>query len=150
MSDHVLVAVDDSDPAWEALAFALADQPEARVTALHVTDPADVRSGATIEGDGGGGMPAYGDLQRSRETQNRRAENVLETARRRAADAGREIETAHVVGDAASTVVDYAEERDIDRIVLGSHGRTGAARILLGSVAETVARRSPVPVTIVR
>jgi nucleotide-binding universal stress UspA family protein len=46
--------------------------------------------------------------------------------------------------------VDYAAEHDIDHIVVGSHGRTGASRILLGSVAETVARRSPVPVTIVR
>ena len=44
----------------------------------------------------------------------------------------------------------YAEENDIDHIVVGSHGRGGVSRMLLGSVAETVARRSSVPVTIIR
>ena len=61
-----------------------------------------------------------------------------------------DVETAIEVGRPAATIVEEARERDVDHIVVGSHGRTGASRILLGSVAETVARRSPVPVTIVR
>ncbi|MDZ7731027.1 MAG: universal stress protein [Natrialbaceae archaeon] len=40
--------------------------------------------------------------------------------------------------------------KPVDRIVIGSHGRTGLSRVLLGSVAEEVARRAPIPVTIVR
>jgi len=44
----------------------------------------------------------------------------------------------------------YAEDLDVDHIVMDSHGRSGASRVLLGSVAETVTRRSPVSVTIVR
>jgi len=43
-------------------------------------------------------------------------------------------------------IVDYAEDHEIDQIVMGSHGRTGATRLLLGSVAELVVRR----VTVVR
>ncbi|MFW6265865.1 MAG: universal stress protein, partial [Halanaeroarchaeum sp.] len=44
----------------------------------------------------------------------------------------------------------YVEETDVDHVVIGSHGRSGVGRILLGSVAERVVRRSPTPVTVVR
>lgn len=47
------------------------------------------------------------------------------------------------------TVIDYAEENEIDLIVMGSHGRRGVPRLLLGSVAEEVLRASPCPVLIV-
>jgi len=63
---------------------------------------------------------------------------------------GGPIETAVVVGRPAREIVRYADDHDIDQIVMGSHGRDRASRVLLGSVAETVARRAPVPVTIVR
>jgi nucleotide-binding universal stress UspA family protein len=43
-----------------------------------------------------------------------------------------------------------AEDHDVDGIVMGSHGRSGISRVLLGSVAETAVRRAPCPVTIVR
>jgi len=43
-----------------------------------------------------------------------------------------------------------AEEGAFDHVVVGSHGRTGVSRIILGSTAENVIRRSPVPVTIAR
>jgi len=46
--------------------------------------------------------------------------------------------------------VEYAEESDVDHIVIGSHGRSGVSRILLGSVAESVVRRADMPVTVVR
>ncbi|HMP03997.1 MAG TPA: universal stress protein [Gemmatales bacterium] len=49
-------------------------------------------------------------------------------------------------GDAAPTIVAAAKERQADLIVVGSHGRRGLRRILLGSVAEQVLRSSPCPV----
>jgi len=67
-----------------------------------------------------------------------------------AADSDADLETERTVGDPAREIVDYAEDHEIDQIVMGSHGRTGATRLLLGSVAELVVRRSPVPVTVVR
>ena len=63
-------------------------------------------------------------------------------------DAG--IETATEVGTVAETVIDYAEEHDIGHIVLGSHGRRGLSRFLLGSVAERVMKRAPGSVTVIR
>ena len=49
-----------------------------------------------------------------------------------------------------SGIIDYAEERDADLIVMATSGRTGAKRILLGSVAESVVRRAPCSVLVVR
>lgn len=144
MASHVLVPVDDSERSTEALEFAIEEHPEARITALHVIDPSDFY--ATTGVDAGGMM----DYEQIREDHETRAEGILENAREQAAAHGVEIETDDVIGGVSGSIVDYAEEEGVDHVVIGSHGRTGASRILLGSVAETVARRSPVPVTIVR
>lgn len=48
------------------------------------------------------------------------------------------------------TIVKYAEENDINHIVMGTSGRTGTRRILVGSVAEKVIRKSSVPTTAVK
>lgn len=53
-------------------------------------------------------------------------------------------------GRPARTIVEYVEDHDVDHVVVGSHGRSGLSRTLLGSVAERVVRRSSVPVTVVR
>jgi nucleotide-binding universal stress UspA family protein len=49
-------------------------------------------------------------------------------------------------GDAANEITRYAREHDVDLIVVGTHGRTGMSRALLGSVAERVIRTAPCPV----
>ncbi|MAQ15296.1 MAG: universal stress protein UspA [Sandaracinus sp.] len=51
---------------------------------------------------------------------------------------------------AARALCEFAADRGVDLIVVGSHGRTGAKRLLLGSVAEKVVRLSPCPVFVVR
>jgi nucleotide-binding universal stress UspA family protein len=53
-------------------------------------------------------------------------------------------------GNAAPEILNLAAERRIDLIVMGTHGRTGVRRFLLGSVAERVVRESPVPVLTIR
>ena len=50
----------------------------------------------------------------------------------------------------ATEIVDFATRHDVDLIVIGSHGLTGIVRLLMGSVAEGVVRRSPVPVLTLR
>jgi nucleotide-binding universal stress UspA family protein len=52
-------------------------------------------------------------------------------------------------GPVAQAILDAAERYGADLIVMGTHGRTGLQRVLLGSVAESVLRRSPVPVLVV-
>jgi universal stress protein A len=53
-----------------------------------------------------------------------------------------------VTGDPADAIVTLAEDDDIDLIVLGSHGRTGITRLLMGSVAEAIVRKAHCPVLV--
>jgi nucleotide-binding universal stress UspA family protein len=53
-------------------------------------------------------------------------------------------------GDPATAILQVAQERPCELIVMGSHGRTGLGRLLMGSVAEQVVRRAPCPVLTVR
>jgi len=64
--------------------------------------------------------------------------------------AGLQIEELIVHGEAASEIVRVAKERDVDLIVISSHGRTGLGRILFGSTAEAVVRHSTCPVLVVK
>ncbi len=136
---RVLVPVDGSAPATDALQYALEQFDDADVVALYVMDPVD---GSTAWGPGS----ADNWISAAEE----RAETVLEEASEAASAAERTLTTDSVVGRPAHSIVEYAEEHDVDHIVIGSHGRSGLSRVLLGSVAEMVVRRAPVPVTVAR
>jgi len=142
MVKRLLVPVDGSDPADTALEFALEEYPDAEITALSVIDPTDVGYGS-IEA-------APSTFEHLQENAEERTRAVLDDAESRAADHGMEITTETVIGMPSRVIVEWAENNDVDGIVIGSHGRQGVTRVLLGSVAESVVRRSPVPVTVVR
>jgi nucleotide-binding universal stress UspA family protein len=55
-----------------------------------------------------------------------------------------------VSGSPAETIVELAAAEDVDLIVMGTHGRTGLRRLLMGSVAEAVIREAPCPVLVYR
>ena len=82
--------------------------------------------------------------------------SVAEAARRLAAlragtsTGGVIVDTQTRVGDAASEIVRYAGEHGYDLIVVGTHGRRGFRRLVLGSVAELVVRTAEVPVLTAR
>ena len=61
-------------------------------------------------------------------------------------DAAVPFEHRMVTGDPAGEIVALAKEEKVDLIVMGTHGRTGLGRLLMGSVAEAVVRRAPCPV----
>ena len=64
--------------------------------------------------------------------------------------AGRKVVRAVVEGSPKVEIVRYARTQEIDVIVLATHGRTGLAHVLIGSVAESVVRTAPCPVLTVR
>jgi nucleotide-binding universal stress UspA family protein len=64
--------------------------------------------------------------------------------------AGLDVEELIVHGEAASEIVQVAKDRNVDLIVVASHGRTGLGRILFGSTAEAVVRHAPCPVLVVK
>lgn len=139
---HVLVGYDESEQAERALRHALERYPEATVTAAHVTDPREW----IAESDEDGLQFLEGAYDRATDG----ARDTLEAAESIAAEYGRDLRTESLVGGAARELVAFAAENDVDHIVLGSHGRRGVSRFLLGSVSEAVAKRSPVSVTMIR
>jgi universal stress protein A len=64
--------------------------------------------------------------------------------------AGRKVVNAIVEGSPKVEIIAYARKHNIDLIVLSTHGRTGLAHVLMGSVAENVVRTAPCPVLTVR
>ncbi|WIV68621.1 universal stress protein [Natrialbaceae archaeon AArc-T1-2] len=139
MSHHVLVPVDGSQPARDALAFACEHFPDARLTILYAVDPMSEYSRHRT---------GYG-REHEYDNEREKAEAVLEATLEDVPD-DVDAETSLEVGSVARTIVEYADAEDLDQIIMGSHGREGPARYLLGSVAETVVRRAGVPVTVVR
>ncbi|WP_418286311.1 universal stress protein [Halorubrum sp. DTA46] len=151
MGKRILVAIDGSAEATEALEFAATEWPDAELTALHVINPADSTTGAE------GGFP--GAVDQWYESATKRGKRILKEA---AAAVDRDIDTRLEVGRPTATILDVAAgERAVDdeetgladpfdHVVLASRGRTGLSRVVLGSVAESVVRRAEVPVTVVR
>ncbi|ELZ32025.1 UspA domain-containing protein [Halogeometricum pallidum JCM 14848] len=93
-----------------------------------------------------GGLPVaetwYEDAEKE-------ATRIHTTATDLAAERNTTLVTVTEVGNPARTILEYADNHDVDQIVMGSHGRSGIDRALLGSVAETVTRRARIPVTII-
>lgn len=138
MGRRLLVPLTDSKHSWPGLEYALEHFPDAEITVMNVVDPAGAGYGERSTDASGGGE--------SDETQ---AEELFEAAAELAREYGTTLDTAVVEGRPAETIIEFAEEHDVDAIVMGSRGRSGVSRVLLGSVAGTVVQDSPVPVTVV-
>lgn len=143
MARSVLVPMDASKRAEDALRFALAEFSDADITVLHVTNPLEETYFASED-------EFYTEVTVLEGQADDRADGIFEWARDIAARDGRTITTETAMGPPARSIVAVATEHGFDQIVMGSHGRSGISRLLLGSVAEQVARRSPIPVTIVK
>jgi nucleotide-binding universal stress UspA family protein len=143
MEKKVLVPLDDSEGAEEAFELTLEEFSDAHVTLLHVADPKSSDSIQVTEGT----IPFD---EETREEIIEESTRFLDDYAQKADKEGVEVTKEYRIGEPSEEIVGYAEDEDIDHIVMGSHGRSGFKRVLLGSVAESVARRSPVPVTVVR
>ncbi|SNZ12913.1 Nucleotide-binding universal stress protein, UspA family [Natronoarchaeum philippinense] len=140
MIESILVPVDESPQSAAAFEYALDEFPDAAITALHVIHLPEGYWAAFSDSDTG--LPGYDNAT----TQARELlDGITETADER----DREVDTTVETGDAGREIVDYAIENDIDQIVMGSHGRDRAGRLLFGSVAEKVVRNAPMTVVVV-
>ncbi|KPK19375.1 MAG: hypothetical protein AMJ67_05715 [Betaproteobacteria bacterium SG8_41] len=141
MYKQILIAVDGSETSRLALddALQLAREQGAKVLLLHVYEP--IISSSTH------GVVDLTEAIRSE------GEKIAAAALEEARKAG--VEARNRVVDAAgrrvaSVIVEEANAADADLIVLGTHGRRGLEHLVLGSVAEGVARRAAVPVLLIR
>jgi len=139
---HILVPTDLSDPAEEALDYAceLAQTFGATVHLLHVIGIPTL------------GVPELGVAMTSTVIDSMIRENQTELEE--LADRKRHLAPFGQIllrtGDARHLIDQTAKELGADLIVMGTHGRRGFSRALLGSVAETVVRTAPCPVLTVR
>lgn len=134
MYDRILVPTDGSPGTSRVLTHAvgLAERFGATLHGLYVLDARN----RGLEG----GMDALRESLRSE------GEHATERVRARAEDAGVDVTTALREGTPHEEILEYAEAEGIEAIVMGTHGRSGVGRVLLGSVTERVVRLSPVPV----
>lgn len=78
------------------------------------------------------------------------ANAATESVQKMAEDVGIEFETVTLEGNPSHEIIEFADNNNIDLIVMGTLGKSGLDRFLLGSVAEKVTRNSKVPVLVVR
>ncbi|WP_135304637.1 universal stress protein [Haloarcula amylovorans] len=135
--DDILVPTDGSDYATAAVAhaIAIAEQSEARIHAVSVVNLGDIATGTEV------GVPP-GLLEQFETLAEESAESVATAAR----EAGLDAETSVSTGVPARKLLDYVANHDIDLVAMGTHGRTGWNRLLLGSTAERLVRQTHVPV----
>lgn len=142
MIESVLVAVDDSPLGVKALEYALDAFPDAEITAVHVAYPEyDMLPADTEE-------VVAADLDDLDGVGDEVAREVFDRIRATAHE--RPVAVTFLLGEPQERIVEYAEEGEFDEVVLGTHGRDGVSRVLIGSVAEAVAREVPVPTTLVK
>jgi nucleotide-binding universal stress UspA family protein len=139
MYETILLPTDGSAPSEAARehAIGLAAAYDATLHAIYVIDDKALRaaradSDVVLAGFEEQGTSLVGDVASA------------------AADAGVACETAVLHGHPHEVITDYADEHGIDLVVMGTHGRHGVQRFLLGSVTERVVRSSAVPVLTVR
>ena len=138
MYDSILLPTDGSEAAEAAYdhAVEIADRFDATLHVLYVADTTEY-STVTFEDD------VVDSLERE-------GKHVVDDV---VADAkARGVEAVGVVmqGGAYETILSYAEENGVDMVVMGTHGRRGLDRVLVGSVTERVVRTADVPVVTVR
>lgn len=137
MFETAVIATDGSASAERGVrtALDLADRFGATVHALYVVDAEDIRaSPEDVEGDLEDALRDAGEDALAFVTENAPCEVI----------------TAVEEGKPAPEIIDYAKSVDADLVAMGTRGRHGEHAFLLGSVAETVVQRAPMPVLTVR
>ena len=137
-ADKILFPTDFSPASEDALRWAtsLARDSGATLSIIHVEEPPMAY--------GGGELYVALDDDETKAELRRLLTNVVPT------DHNVPYEHRLLVGDPATAIVEDAEKENADLIVMGTHGRTGLSRLLMGSVAEAVVRRSKCPVLTIK
>lgn len=144
MYQRILVPIDGSATSEYALneAIKFAQQQKAHIEALHVIE--DVLFSENDD------YINYAELVRSLRANG---EKILAQAQNKMNQSGIECKTKLLVAQGeriVDVIINEAKSNAADLIIIGTHGRSGFSRILLGSVAEGVARTSHIPILLIR
>jgi nucleotide-binding universal stress UspA family protein len=136
MYDRILVPTDGSEqPSVVTQSLNAAELADATVHVLYVVDEKALDY-----------QPSESGRKKTRSTRREEGEEATANIAEEAESRGLEVVTAIEEGSPAETIVNYAKDEDIGMIVMGTHGRSGVDRYVLGSVTEQVIRKSEVPV----
>ncbi len=135
--DEVLIPTDGSEPAATAIdhGLAIAQKTAARIHAVNIVDVGDVAASPNY-------TPPTEVIEHLESEGEAATDRIATHARARGLDAITEVRE----GFPASDLLDYADEHDIDLITMGTTGRTGLNRYLLGSTTERIIRHAEMPV----
>jgi nucleotide-binding universal stress UspA family protein len=146
----ILVAVDGSKTSLDAVEHAIchAEKHNSELTALYIVS-SDVRYGY-LEDDQKVGLT--GPLKEIVMMAVEKGEKLLDEVKQKASKTDIDVKTEVIIGytSVAKSIVEYAEERNIDLIVIGTRGMTGIKKMLLGSTATGVVTYAHCPVLIVK
>ena len=141
MYDRILVPTDGSEGVERAIEHAVD---------LAVAHDASLRAVYVVNSSSYGTIPMETSWEGIADVLRDEGESALERVCTLAEGRGVDVETALLDGSPSKEIVRYAEAEHCDLIVMGTHGRGGIDRLLLGSVAERVVRSADVPVLTVR
>ena len=142
MFKEILLPTDGSEGVSDAIncAVAMAKTFHARIHVLHIIESPRLQD-----------YGAFFALPEIMKELQAAGEEVCKNAVEFMHESGFEnVVTENIEGYPADEIMDYARTNGIDLIVMGTHGRRGLNRVVLGSIAEEVVRRSEVPVMTVR
>jgi nucleotide-binding universal stress UspA family protein len=144
MYDNILIPVDGSEVSNHAAeqGFLLASKLGSKVTLLYALDIAVL---AIPDPEA-----AMANVEVMREAFREHADKLMAALKRKASMHGVQPETMVKEGDVHDEIISVAKEKGMDLIIMGTHGRRGLNRLLLGSVAESVARRAHCAVLLIR
>jgi len=145
LTQNILVPTDFSPASMLAIdaALILAKQNDAKVTLVHVLDPTPLTFGAP-------GLGTMTEPEIEPEVETRVHAELARLREGKLKDVAT-VKTALVISkNAADGIVHYAEKEGADMIVMATHGRSGLAHFLIGSVAENVVRHAECPVLTLR
>jgi nucleotide-binding universal stress UspA family protein len=140
---NIVIATDGSENTQKAISYGIeiAKLSGAIVHALYVVDTSSFSS---IPMSTEGGWEAMYEILKTE------GDKAVSAVKSQGEAAGVEVREVVLEGHPVNEIIEFAENNEIDLIVLGTLGKTGLDRFLLGSVAEKVVRSSQVPVMVVR
>jgi len=143
----ILVPHDFSSGANHATALArdVAQSNQARMILLHVTEmPMGLGPETVIVPEGGGGPIKVRDY--ALESAQAHLDDLADRLRKDQVEVSTRVVIGHVVDEILSAIT----TEQVDLVVMGTHGRTGLSKLMVGSVAEKIVRHATVPVLTVR
>jgi len=138
---NIVVATDGSENSDRAVSYGIeiAKMSGATVHAIYVVDTSSFSS-----------IPMDAGWEAMYEILKKEGNKAVSYVKETGEAAGVEVKEIIEEGHPSNEIIDFAENNNVDLIVMGTHGKSGIDRFLLGSVAEKVVRNSKIPVMVVR